>query len=78
MGFRCSFAFLKLVDASPKVANHICQNVPVQTATDMATEVLAVLNNERIMVDTDYILQYNNTKKLEYETKVDTLEAFFA
>ena len=68
----------ELVDASPKVANHICQNVPVQTATDMATEVLAVLNKERIMVDSDYILQYNNTKKLEYETKVDTLEAFFS
>ena len=30
------------------------------------------------MVDSDYILQYNNTKKLEYETKVDTLEAFFS
>jgi site-specific DNA-cytosine methylase len=67
----------ELVDANPKVANHICQNVPVQTATDMASEVLAVLKGERIMVDTDYILQYNGTKKLEYETKVDTLEAFF-
>jgi hypothetical protein len=29
------------------------------------------------MVDTDYIVQYNGTKKMEYETKVDTLEAFF-
>lgn len=68
----------ELVGASPKVANHICQNVPVQTATDMATEVLAVLNNERLMVDSEYILQYNGTKKLEYETKIDTLEAYFA
>jgi site-specific DNA-cytosine methylase len=67
----------ELVDANPKVANHICQNVPVQTATDMASEVLAVLKGERIMVDTDYIVQYNGTKKMEYETKVDTLEAFF-
>jgi len=66
----------ELVGASPKVANHICQNVPVQTATDMATEVLACLRGERKMVDTDYILQYNNTQKLEYTEKVDTLEAF--
>ena len=68
----------ELVDASPKVANHICQNVPVQTATDMATEVMAVLNNERLMVDSDYVLQYNGTKRLEYETKIDTLEAYFS
>jgi len=67
----------ELVDAGPKVANHICQNVPVQTATDMATEVLATLRGERKMVDTDYILQYNGTQKLEYNEKVTTLEAFF-
>lgn len=66
----------ELVDASPKVANHICQNVPVQTATDMATEVLATLRGQRKMVDSDYILQYNNTQKLEYSEKVTTLEAF--
>jgi site-specific DNA-cytosine methylase len=68
----------ELVDASTKVANHICQNVPVQTATDMATEVLATLRGERIMVDTDYILQYNTTNKIEYDEQVNTLEAFFA
>lgn len=60
-----------------KNANHICQNVPVQTATDMAAETKKYLNNELPMVDTDYILQYNHTKKLEYDEKVDTLEAFF-
>ena len=66
----------ELVDASPKVANHICQNVPVQTATDMATEVLATLRGQRKMVDTDYLLQYNGTQKIEYENKITTLEAF--
>jgi len=66
----------ELVDASPKVANHICQNVPVQTAQDMATEVLASLKGERKWVDTDYILQYNNTKKIEYSQPTTTLEAF--
>jgi len=66
----------ELVDAGPKVANHICQNVPVQTATDMATEVLATLKGLRKMVDTDYILQYNGTQKLEYQENITTLEAF--
>jgi site-specific DNA-cytosine methylase len=67
----------ELVDANPKNANHICQNVPVPTATDMATEVLAVLNGQRTMVDTDYILQYNGTKTAEYITTGNTLEGFF-
>lgn len=68
----------ELVDASPRNANHICQNVPVQTAQDMATEVLATLRGERKLVDTDYILQYNTTQKLEYEEQTNTLEEFFA
>ena len=68
----------ELVDASPRNANHICQNVPVQTAQDMATEVLATLRGERNWIDTDYILQYNTTQKLEYEEQTNTLEEFFA
>lgn len=67
----------ELVNASPKNANHICQNVPVQTATDMATEVVAVLNGQRKMVDTDYILQYNGTQTEEYTAVQQTLENFF-
>lgn len=66
----------ELVNAGPKNANHICQNVPVQTATDMATEVLAVLNGQRKMVDTDYILQYNGTQTEEYTTVENNLESF--
>ena len=60
-----------------KSANHICQNVPVQTATDMATEVVAYLNGERKMVDTDYIIQYNHNHKVEYNENTTTLEAFY-
>jgi hypothetical protein len=67
----------ELVDASPRNANHICQNVPVQTAQDMATEVLATLRGQRNWVDTDYILQYNTTQKLEYDEQKNTLEEFF-
>lgn len=59
-----------------KSANHICQNVPVQTATDMAEETKKYLNNELILVDTDYVLQYNHTQKAEYTEKANTLEEF--
>jgi hypothetical protein len=67
----------ELVNASSKNANHICQNVPVQTATDMATEVVEYLKGNRSLVDTDYILQYNHTQKAEYSAKEQTLENFF-
>ena len=59
-----------------KNTNHICQNVPVQTATDMATEVVAYLNGQRKMVDTDYIIQYNHQQKAEYTERATTLDAF--
>ena len=66
----------ELVDANPRNANHICQNVPVQTATDMATEVKKYLNNELITVDTDYIMQYNHRQEAQYTERGATLEAF--
>jgi len=66
----------ELVNASPSKANHICQNVPVQTATDMATEVLAYLNNERELVDSDYVMQYNSSSKIDYQSN-RSLKNFF-
>tara|TARA_B110000977_G_scaffold195197_1_gene273187 strand:+ start:10904 stop:12109 length:1206 start_codon:yes stop_codon:yes gene_type:complete len=68
----------ELVDASPKNANHICQNVPVQTAADMAGEVKKYLQNELEMVDTDYILQYNHKQKAAYVERSTSLEGFYA
>ena len=59
-----------------KSANHICQNVPVQTARDMATEVKKYLEGKLQMVDTDYVVQYNHQQKNDYVEKCDTLEAF--
>ena len=61
-----------------KSANHICQNVPVQTATDMAEETKKYLNNELVLVDTDYVLQYNHTQKAEYIERANTLEEFIS
>lgn len=66
----------ELLNASPGNANHICQNVPVQTATDMATEVLAYLNNERELVDSDYVMQYNASLKIDYQSN-RSLHGFF-
>jgi site-specific DNA-cytosine methylase len=49
--------------------NHICQNVPVLTAQDMATEVLDSLNNKREWVkvkrESEYIMQRNHTETHE-------------
>ena len=56
--------------------NHICQNVPVQTACDMATEILAYLNGEREMVDSSLIFQYNHSKTHDIKSNNTTLEAF--
>ena len=67
----------ELVGASPKVANHICQNVPVQTATDMATEVVEYLRGNRRTVDSDYVLQHNHTQSSLYDANISTLEGFY-
>lgn len=47
-------------------ANHMCQNVPVQTARDMATEVLGWLNGERDEFNSIYTYQYNGTQTTEF------------
>jgi site-specific DNA-cytosine methylase len=68
----------ELVDANSQNANHICQNVPVQTAADMAGEVLAVLKGERKMVDTDYVVQHNHSQSEEYVAAENNLDQFFS
>lgn len=42
-----------------KSYNHICQNVPFETAKDMATEVMAVLDGKREMIRANKLFQYN-------------------
>lgn len=74
MGLPSDFELLK---PNTKSRNHICQNVPVQTAADMASEVLAVLNNKRPMMDVDYVLQHNATQSEEYDVVQNTLDDFF-
>ena len=56
-----------------KSSNHICQNVPVKTARDMAKEVNAVLLGERPFIDSDYTYQQNVNQRYEiWEEKEPT------
>jgi site-specific DNA-cytosine methylase len=57
--------------------NHICQNVPVYTAADMAKEVKLVLEGKRNFVDSSLVFQYNNTKSHTVLEKSNNLEEFF-
>jgi len=60
-----------------KSVNHICQNVPYQTASDMCEEIKAVFNNDRPWADTDFLFQSNINQKHELWNKEEaTLEAF--
>ena len=56
--------------------NHICQNVPFQTARDMAVEVQACLNRKRDMIETKYLFQNNLAQKFDYTRDENNLEAF--
>lgn len=58
--------------------NHVCQNVPVSTATDMANEIKAVLEGKRDMFNADLLYQYNGQKtyKIEDTSENTCLSAF--
>lgn len=67
----------ELVGANPKNANMICQNVPVQTAEDMAVEVREALLGNREWVDSSYLIQRNHSRSVELWDKRDrTIEEF--
>ena len=57
-------------------SNHICQNVPVQTAADMATEVREYLAGNRQTIDSTYTLQYNGTRTTQTNERRTTLAEF--
>lgn len=68
----------ELVDASTQNVNHICQNVPVKTAEDMAHEVKAYLDGKRETVKADYVLQKNHSQSVHVENKnSQTVSDFF-
>lgn len=45
--------------------NHVCQNVPVTTASDMANEIKDALDGKRDWLNGDLIYQYNGNKTYE-------------
>jgi site-specific DNA-cytosine methylase len=62
-----------------KFLNHICQNVPVSTAADMASEIAAVLDGKRDSVNAKLVYQYNSSRshQIRDEVELQTLEEFF-
>ena len=67
-----------ILQGGVKNLNHICQNVPVTTASDMAEQVLKFcdgrLSNQ--MWDTDYLVQDNRKQAIVSEIKPLQLDAF--
>lgn len=61
-----------------KNLNHVCQNVPVGTATDMAMEIKAALEGKRDMLNSDLLYQFNTNKSYEIRDFSDppSLESF--
>lgn len=61
-----------------KNLNHICQNVPVTTAEDMATHVEKFVDGrlDNQMLDTNFLIQDNTNHKLNFEKSSVQLDAF--
>ena len=61
-----------------KNLNHICQNVPVTTAQDMAEHVFKFVEGrlDNQLIDTDYLVQDNKSQTLSYEKESVQLDAF--
>ena len=56
--------------------NHICQNVPVTTAYDMAWHVQEHLLGNLETIETPFLIQDNKTQTYEYEKQSLQLDAF--
>ena len=59
-----------------KNVNHVCQNVPVQTARDMADQIALYLEGELEELDTDYVSQSNLSQTHDADTRSSTLDLF--
>ena len=61
-----------------KNLNHICQNVPVTTAEDMAVHVEKFVDGRlsNQLLDTDFLIQDNTNHKLNFEKNSVQLDAF--
>lgn len=59
-----------------KNVNHICQNVPVTTAADMASDIQKYLAGELDTINTDYTIEDNHTQKVTYNSTSSLLDQF--
>lgn len=56
--------------------NHICQNVPVSTARDMAASIKDHLDGKLQTIETDFLVQDNKTQSYEYNKNSLQLDDF--
>ena len=54
----------------------ICQNVPVTTAMDMASNVKDFLHGKSEMIEAEFLIQDNKERTYHIEKAPNTLEAF--
>ena len=67
-----------ILQGGVKNLNHICQNVPVTTAEDLAEHVQKFVDGrlDNQMLDTDFLIQDNTNHKLKCEKNSVQLDAF--
>ena len=67
-----------ILQGGVKNLNHVCQNVPVTTAEDMAAHVEKFVDGRlsNQMLDTDFLIQDNTNHKLKFEKNSVQLDAF--
>jgi len=67
-----------ILQGGKKNLNHICQNVPVTTAMDMAEHVHKFVDGRlsNQMIDADFVIQDNKSQKLEYQKNGLQLDEF--
>jgi site-specific DNA-cytosine methylase len=65
-----------ILQGGKKNLNHICQNVPVSTATDMANQIKKYLNGELDSINASYMIQNNLNCTLDIKREINNLEAF--
>jgi site-specific DNA-cytosine methylase len=66
-----------ILQGGVKNLNMICQNVPVTTAMDMAENIKTFLGGGALLLESDFVVQDNKTRKIHAESVPNTLEAFF-
>jgi hypothetical protein len=59
-----------------KNLNHICQNVPVTTAQDMAQAVKDYLDGKLDVIESEFMVQDNKTRSYKVEIPQNSLEDF--